>query len=58
MPLNAEIVRIVGTRELQQRFATMATIPTYDTRDQFAAFLKTDGQQWARAVQISGATAQ
>lgn len=56
--LNAEIVRIVGTPELQQRFATMATIPTYDTREQFSAFLKTDSEQWARAVKVSGATAQ
>ena len=56
--LNAEIVKIVASSELQQRFGGMATIPTYDTREQFAAFLKTDSEQWARAVKVSGATAQ
>lgn len=56
--LNAEVIRIVASPEVQQRFGTLAMIPTTDTREQFAAFLKSDSRQWAIAVKSSGATAE
>ena len=56
--LNAEIVRIVASPDVQQKFGNLAMIPTTDNREQFAAFLKSDSQQWASAVKVSGATAE
>ena len=56
--LNAEIVRIVASPDVQQRFGTLAMIPVADTRQQFAEFLRADSRQWANAVRISGATAE
>ena len=53
--LNREIVKIVNTPEVQQRFSEMAIIPVGNTREQFAAFLKAELPQWARAVKVSGA---
>ena len=56
--LNAEVVKIVATQDVQQRFGSLAMIPVNESREQFAAFLRADSQQWASAVKISGATAE
>ena len=56
--LNAEVVKIVNSADIQQKFGILAMIPVSESRDQFAAFLKADSQQWANAVRVSGATAE
>ena len=56
--LNAEVIKIVASPDVQQRFGTLAMIPVTDTREQFAAFLRADSRQWASAVKSSGATAE
>ena len=56
--LNVEIVKIVATPDVQQRFGALAMVPTSDTREQFAAFLRAEAQQWATAVKVSGATVE
>jgi len=53
--LNAEVVKALGTPEMQRRFQDLAMIPVPETRERFAAFIKSELVRWGNAVRISGA---
>jgi len=55
--LNAEIVRLLATPELKERLAGLAFTPVGDTRQAFAAFIKSEIAKWGKAVKESGARA-
>ena len=56
--LNAEIVKIVREQELKDRLAALAFTPVGDTREQFAAFIKSETVKWGKVVRDSGAKAE
>jgi tripartite-type tricarboxylate transporter receptor subunit TctC len=55
--LNAEMVRILNQPDVKERLATLAFTPVGDTREQFAAYIKSEIEKWGRAVRESGAKA-
>ena len=56
--LNIEVVRMLGTPEVQKRFQDLSMVSIADTRDQFGAFLKVELARWGKAVELSGAKAE
>jgi len=56
--LNAEMVRILGEADVKEKLNTLAFTPVGDTREQFAAYIKSEIAKWGRAVKDSGAKAE
>jgi tripartite-type tricarboxylate transporter receptor subunit TctC len=54
--MNAEVVKAVRSPEMQKRLYDLALVPVGNTREQLAAFLKSEIAKWGEAVRISGAT--
>jgi tripartite-type tricarboxylate transporter receptor subunit TctC len=52
--LNAALVRAVQSPSAQAKMAEQIMLPVGDTPDDFAAFIKSDTDQWAKAVKLSG----
>ena len=55
--LNAEMVRILGEADVKEKLNTLAFTPVGDTREQFAAYIKSEIAKWGAAVKTSGAKA-
>ena len=55
--LNAEMVRILGEADVKEKLNTLAFTPVGDTREQFAAYIKSEIAKWGKAVRDSGAKA-
>ena len=55
--LNAEMKRILAEPDVKERLQTLAFAPVGDTRDQFAAYIKSEIAKWGKAVRDSGAKA-
>ena len=55
--LNAEIVKAVQHPTVRERFAALGTIPVGSTPEEFAAFLRSEIDKWAKVVKASGARA-
>ncbi len=56
--LNAEMVRILGEADVKEKLNTLAFTPVGDTREQFAAYIKSEIAKWGKAVKDSGAKAE
>ena len=56
--LNAEMVRILGEADVKEKLNTLAFTPVGDTREQFAAYIKSGIAKWGKAVKDSGAKAE
>ena len=54
--LNAEMKRILAEPDVKERLAALAFTPVGDTREQFAAYIKSEIAKWGKAVKDSGAT--
>lgn len=52
--LNTALVRAVQSPSVQARMAEQIMLPVGDAPDDFAAFIKRDTDQWAKAVKLSG----
>lgn len=48
--LHAEIVRILATQEMRDRFAREGSEPVGSTPEQFAAFIKAEIAKWAKVI--------
>lgn len=48
--LNTELVRILGSNEVRERFATDGSEASPNTPEQFAAFVRDEHQKWGRVV--------
>jgi len=55
--LNTEIVRILHTGEMRERLATLGAEPVGNKPDEFAAFIRTEIQKYAKVIKASGAKA-
>jgi tripartite-type tricarboxylate transporter receptor subunit TctC len=53
--LNTDIVRIVQSPDIRERWTALGAEPSHSPPEQFAAFLKTDLGKWAKVVRDSGA---
>lgn len=56
--LNAEVVKIFKTPEMQKRVDDLAMVPIPDTREHFTAYIKSELVTWNKAVKLSGATVE
>jgi tripartite-type tricarboxylate transporter receptor subunit TctC len=53
--LNAEVVKVITARELREILAKEGAEPVGSTPEQFAAFIRTEVEKWAKAVKQAGA---
>ncbi len=53
--LNAQVVKIVQTPDMQQRLHEDGIVPAGSSRQQFAAYIKTELVKWADVIKRSGA---
>jgi len=55
--LNAEMVKILGRPDVKERLAALAFTPVGDSREHFAAYIRSEIAKWGKAVKESGAKA-
>ena len=53
--LNRELVRILATPDVREKFAAQAAEPVGSTPEQFRAYIKAEIDKWAQVVKASGA---
>ena len=53
--LNAEVIKILGTPQIQKRLYELGLVPLGYSRERMAAYLKSEIAKWGEAVRISGA---
>jgi tripartite-type tricarboxylate transporter receptor subunit TctC len=53
--LNAEIVKIIKSPDVQKKLMDLGAEPVGDSPEQFAAFVKTEVVKWGDVVKKSGA---
>jgi tripartite-type tricarboxylate transporter receptor subunit TctC len=52
--INAEIVRILKTPDVQERLTTLAFTPVGNTREQYALFIKSEMAKWSKVIKDAG----
>jgi tripartite-type tricarboxylate transporter receptor subunit TctC len=52
--IGAEIQKGFKTAQMQERFSALGADPVGNTPEQFAAFLKTEMEKWAKLVKTAG----
>ena len=55
--LNAETVKVLRDGEVKQRMSNEGAVPVGSTPEQFASYMRSEAQKWAKVVKLSGATA-
>jgi tripartite-type tricarboxylate transporter receptor subunit TctC len=55
--LNAEIKKMLQDPAVREKFVAMASTPVGDSREQFAAFIKSEIAKWSKIAKESGAKA-
>lgn len=55
--LNAEVLKILATPEMKQKFSEQGADPSNMNADEFGAFIKAEITKWAAVVKASGASA-
>jgi tripartite-type tricarboxylate transporter receptor subunit TctC len=56
--LNMEIVRILETKDIRERFMSLGAEPVGGTPEKFGAFISSEIDKWARVVKTSGMETQ
>ncbi|CAN7770436.1 tripartite tricarboxylate transporter substrate-binding protein [Variovorax sp. LjRoot84] len=54
--LNRELVAILKTSTVRQRFAELALEPVGDTPEEFGRFLKNEVDKWSKVAKAAGIT--
>jgi tripartite-type tricarboxylate transporter receptor subunit TctC len=52
--LNAEVVRVLKTPEMRERFAAMGADAAYSTPEEFRAFIASEEKKWAKVIRQTG----
>ena len=55
--LHADVVRLLGTAEIREKFMTLGAEPTPGTPEQFAAVIRTDAGKAGRIIKAAGVRA-
>jgi tripartite-type tricarboxylate transporter receptor subunit TctC len=55
--LNAEVKKMLASQEAREKIQQLAATPVGDSREQFAAFMKTEIAKWSKIAKDSGAKA-
>ena len=53
--LNAHVVKIMQTADMKQRLKEDGIVPVGNTRQEFAAYIKSEIAKWAKVIKQSGA---
>jgi tripartite-type tricarboxylate transporter receptor subunit TctC len=56
--LNTELVRILGTSDMQQHLVANGAEPATSTPEQFSSYIRSEIVKWAKVIQVSGARAE
>jgi tripartite-type tricarboxylate transporter receptor subunit TctC len=48
--LRSKVVKIVAMPDVKQKFAAVGFVPIGDTPDEFAAYLKAEGEKWGKVI--------
>lgn len=51
--LNQELVRALQTPEVKERLLSMATVPVGDKPEEFARFIRSEHEKWARVIKAA-----
>ena len=52
--LNTEFVKVMQQPDLKQRLASLGADPLSSTPEQFASYLRSEIDKWAKVVKASG----
>jgi tripartite-type tricarboxylate transporter receptor subunit TctC len=55
--INAEIVKILSTNEIKDRFVALGAELLSSTPDEFGAYIKSETAKWGKVIKESGAKA-
>ncbi len=55
--LNAEVKKMLASKEAKEKMEQLAFTPVGDSREQFAAFIKSEIAKWSKVAKDSGAKA-
>ena len=58
MRLNAEVVRALALPEVRERLVAQGIDPVGDTPQQFAAYIRSEIDKWAKVIKATGVTAE
>jgi tripartite-type tricarboxylate transporter receptor subunit TctC len=56
--LNTEVVKVLRQTEMKERMGADGAIPVGSTPDQFAAYIRSEMEKYAKVIKASGATAE
>ena len=56
--VNGELVKILSAPDMRQRIAGMGGIPLTNSPDEFAAFMKAEGEKWAKVAKAAKVSAE
>jgi tripartite-type tricarboxylate transporter receptor subunit TctC len=56
--LNNEVVKVLRQNEMKERMGADGAIPVGNTPDQFAAYIRSEMEKYAKVIKASGATAE
>ena len=56
--LNAEVKKMLASKEAKEKMEQLAFTPVGDSREQFAAFMKSEIAKWSKVAKDSGAKAE
>jgi tripartite-type tricarboxylate transporter receptor subunit TctC len=57
MKIQAEVVRVLKIPEIREKLIQQGVDPVGSTPDEFAAYIKSETEKWAKVVRMAGAKA-
>ena len=57
MKIQAEVVRVLKIPEIREKLIQQGVDPVGSTPDEFAAYIRSETEKWAKVVKMAGAQA-